>query len=254
MKLLLDLGNSRCKYAVVEKNIVKKYGTQNYGPFGKLYGVKSLCDQYSEVAGDASGLVICSVLSEVMNAEIKETLTKDGVKNIYFLTATKNTFGVKLAYSDLSSLGIDRVASLIAANEKYTGDSCIVDCGTAITIDAIDAQGVHQGGVIIPGAEIMKKAVLANTKIEVDNTEVEFNVLSKNTENAIYTGCVSAAIGGIEYVVNKMAADYDGFGQIILTGGGAELVTTYASGAFRSQVQIDDTLVLDGLNVVSQNI
>ena len=198
--------------------------------------------------------MISSVLSDGMNAEIKEMLLKEGVENLYFLNPAVNSFGVKLCYSDPSTLGVDRMAALIAANENYAGNSCIVDCGTAVTVDALDVNGVHLGGVIIPGAEAMKKALLANTKIEVNDSDVEFNVLSQTTENAIHTGCISAVVGGIEYVVNKMASDYDGFDQILLTGGGAEHFKTFATDAFQTQVHIVETLVLDGLSAVSQNI
>ena len=105
MKLLLDLGNSRCKFAIVENSKVQKYGVKNYGPFGKLYGVKSLCDQYS----DASSIIISSVLSEEMNLQIKETLLSGSSKNVYFLTPAENSFGVKLAYEDLARFSKLRV-------------------------------------------------------------------------------------------------------------------------------------------------
>jgi len=247
VKLLLDLGNSRCKYAIVEESEVAKYDSHNYGPFGKLYSVKSLCDQYS----DASGIIISSVLSEEMNSQIKETLLSDDAKNIYFLDPTENSFGVSLVYADPSTLGVDRVAAMIAVNDKYSGNNCIVDCGTAVTIDALDDKGVHQGGVILPGIASMRKALLVNTKIEIAGIEeAEFNVLSKTTGDAIHTGCVSAVAGGIEYVVNRIASDYDGFDQVVLTGGDADLIKSYLS----LPVHTDETLVLNGLKVVSQNI
>ncbi len=251
MKLLLDLGNSRCKYAVLEESGIEKYGVQNYGPFGKLYSVKSLCDQYN----DASEIVISSVLSEAANTQIKETLLKDNAVNIYFFVPARNSFGVKLAYVDLSTLGIDRVVALIAAHEKFSGNSCVVDCGTAVTIDSLDTKGIHQGGVIFPGIHSMKKTLLSNTKIEIDEKKMEFNVLSNTTENAIHTGCISAVVGGIEYVVKKMASVYDGFDQIVLTGGDAELVQLHLSeSCLTEQIHVVDTLVLDGLEVVSRNI
>jgi len=247
VKLLLDLGNSRCKFAVVEKGKLESCDTQKYGPFGKLYSVKSLCDQYR----DANGIIISSVLSEETNSQIKATLLKGGAKNIYFLNPVENSFGVSLAYADPSALGVDRVAALIAVNEKYSGNTCIVDCGTAVTLDILDANGVHQGGIILPGVASMRKALLANTKMKIDDaTEAEFNVLAGTTENAIYTGCICAVVGGIEYVVNKMASDYDSFDQIVMTGGDAERIKSYLS----LDVLTDDTLILDGLNVVSQKI
>jgi len=247
VNLLIDLGNSSCKFAIEKEGKIQKYQSQRYGPFGKLYSVKSLCDQFDH----AKSVVISSVLSIEMNAQIRETLVSDGVKNIYFLDPVENSFGIKLAYADPSTLGADRVAAMIGVKEKYTGMSCIVDIGTAVTIDALDANGIHQGGVIFPGVEGMKKALLATTKIESDQkSEVKFNVLSNTTENAMHSGCMSAWVGGVEYVVNHMTSHYDGFDQVILTGGDAELLKSSLS----FSVCIDDTLVLDGLKVVSQNI
>ncbi|MFK7816765.1 MAG: type III pantothenate kinase [Gammaproteobacteria bacterium] len=247
MNLLVDLGNSCCKFAVEEEGKIEKYQSQKYGPFGKLYSVKSLCGQFS----DARAIVISSVLSTEMNAQIKDTLTSDGAENIYFLDPVKNSFGIVLAYADPSTFGVDRVAALIGANEKYIGNSCIVDIGTAVTIDVLSANGEHKGGVIFPGVASMEKALLSNTKIQTDQTaDVEFNVLANSTENAIHSGCMSALVGGVEYVVNNMSSNYDGFDQVILTGGGADLIKPYLS----FSVRIEDTLVLDGLSIVSQNI
>ncbi len=251
MKLLLDLGNTRCKYAVLEESGIEKYGAKDYGPFGKLYGVKSLCDQYSE----AEGIVISSVLSKSANSQINETLLRDGVSNIFFLHPEVNCFGVKLAYANPGSMGVDRVAALIAVNEKYSGKSCVVDCGTAVTIDALDAKGNHQGGVILPGIAAMQKSLLNDTKMEVNNEKAEFDVMANTTENAVHTGCISAVVGGIEYVVNKMASDFDSFDQIVWTGGDAELVQAYLSESSQAKpTHSIETLVLDGLQVVSRNI
>ena len=248
MKLLLDLGNTRCKFAIVEKGVVKQYEAQNYGPFGKLYTVKSLSDQYS----DADEVVISSVLSEEVNSQINEALLSGAAKKVFFLKPVETSFSVKLAYTDPSCMGVDRIAALIGAKEKYSGNSCIVDCGTAVTIDVLDPNGVHLGGVILPGIKTMQKAVLGNTKIEVSDADQDpvFNVLSKTTGDAIHSGCISAVVGGIEHVVNKMASDYDDFDQIVLTGGDAEQLKSY----LMLQVVIDETLVLDGLKVVSENI
>lgn len=247
MNLLIDLGNSCCKFAIEEEGKIEKYQSQKYGPFGKLYSVKTLSNQFN----DAKAVIISSVLSTEMNSQIKDTLTADGAGNIYFLDPVINSFGVSLTYEDPSTLGVDRVAAMIGAKEKYSGNSCIVDVGTAVTIDVLDAKGVHQGGVIFPGLAAMSQALLNNTKIETEQTtEAEFNVLARTTGNAIHSGCMSALVGGAEYVVNKMASNYDGFDQVVLTGGDAKLVEAHLS----RPVIINDMLVLDGLVVVSQNI
>ncbi|MEM7401065.1 MAG: type III pantothenate kinase [Pseudomonadota bacterium] len=249
MKLLIDLGNSRCKYAVMQQDGSMEYGIQNYSPFGKLYSVKSLCDKF----GDTEGVIICSVLSEKMNNEIKTTLVEKDGRDVFFLQPNENSFGIDLKYNDPSTMGADRLAALISAHEKYLGNSCIIDCGTAVTVDFLNAKGVHQGGVILPGYKTMGKALLANTKIKIKQASEGFNLLANSTEAAIYTGCVSAVVGGIEYVVNKSTSDYDAFEQIILTGGASEKVNEYFSKSFQElPLLLDANLLLDGLKVVAE--
>lgn len=251
MKLLIDLGNSRCKYAMLQQDGSMEYGIQSYSPFGKLYSVKSLCDKFE----NTEKVMICSVLSEKMNSEIKSTLVEKDGRDVFFLQPNENSFGIDLQYDDPSTMGADRLAALISVHEKNLGSSCIIDCGTAVTIDAINAKGVHQGGVILPGYETMEKALLANTKINMKQASEEFNLLANSTEAAIHTGCVSAVVGGIEYVVNKMASDHDVFQQIFLTGGAAEEVNAHFSKSFQVlPLLLDANLVLDGLKVVAERL
>ncbi len=251
MKLLIDLGNTRCKFAVMQQDGSMEYGVQDYSPFGKLYSVKSLNDKYN----DAEKVIISSVLSDKMNADILSRLVDQDGRDVYFLQPFENSFGIQLIYDDLSTMGADRVAGLISAHEKHVGNSCIIDCGTAVTIDAIDEKGVHQGGVILPGYISMQRALVGNTKIKTNQEIEEFNLHANTTEVAIYTGCVSAVVGGIEYVVNKMASYYDSFQQIVLTGGAAEKVNVHFSKSFKSMpLLLDDNLVLDGLKVVAQRL
>jgi len=250
MELLLDLGNSCCKYAVLENGKITKYESQSYGPFGKQYSVKSLCDQFDKL----EKIIICSVLSEDMNAEIKAMLLKTDLDSIYFIEASDNCFGVELAYADPGTFGVDRLAALVALKEKYTGNSCVIDCGTAVTIDALEKSGRHLGGVIMPGIEVMKSGLLASTKIKDVKNEPAFSVFAKNTQNAIYSGCASAVAGGVEYVVDKMISDNGQFNHIVLTGGGISEVSARFTESFSSLVTVDETLVLDGLFVISKHI
>lgn len=251
MKLLLDLGNSRCKYAHMHSDDSIQYGVQSYSPFGKLYAVKSLCDKYKNV----EQVIISSVQSKKMNAEIASTLFEKNKKDVYFLNPVENSFGIQLSYDDPSTIGADRVAALIATHDKYAGNSCIIDCGTAVTIDAIDGKGKHLGGVIMPGYVLMNDGLLENTKIKMNQQSENFSLHANSTETAIYTGCISAVVGGIEYVVNKMSSDFDTFSNVILTGGAVEKLNEHFTSSFQSlPILRDENLILDGLKVVTENI
>ena len=152
------------------------------------------------------------------------------------------------------------MAAMIATLDKHSGKSCIIDCGTAVTMDAVDSDGVHQGGVILPGSQLMQKALMSHTKIEVGkieagNNDGDYNVFSNTTEMAIHSGCISAVAGGIDFVFNQMTSQGGSFDQVIMTGGGAEKMKQYLSNSsFSSLLSMDEYLVLDGLRLVAESI
>lgn len=246
MNLLLDLGNSRCKFAIVENNVIKKYGVQPYHKTNKLSAIKPLLHEHS----NSNKVIICSVLDETFDNQLIELLASHQIHDYYFLDPAVDSFGILLGYQNPNQLGTDRLAAMIAANKKFKGNTCIVDCGTAITIDALNPKGIHQGGVILPSLTSMRQALFVDTDIQHYEADGSFNIVANNTHDAIYTGCLSAVIGGIEHIVNTMQAHYDSFDQIILTGGDAELLIPMLT----QQVVYEPNLVLDGLIIVYRNL
>ena len=251
MKLLIDLGNTRCKFALMQQDGTMEYDVQDYSSFGKLYSVKTLCDKFSDV----EKVIICSVLSEKMNEDIFSRLVDQDGHDVFFISPSENSFGIQLIYEDLSTIGADRVTTLISAHDKYLGKSCIIDCGTAVTVDTVDEKGLHLGGVILPGLISMQNILLSNTKIKAKQINEEYNMHATSTETAIHTGCMSAVVGGIEYVVNKMQSNYGPFQQIVLTGGDVDRLYKHFSHSFLSLPLLrDNNLVLDGLKVIADKL
>lgn len=246
MNLLLDLGNSRCKFAILEKDVIKKYGIQPYHKENRHSVIETLLFENNNL----KKAIVCSVLDEKFNHQLLMILNSHKINDCYFLDPATESFGIQLAYLDPSQLGADRLAALIAANENYSGNKCIVDCGTAITIDALDVNGMHHGGVILPSLISMQKALSVDTNVEYNEADGSFNIFANTTQDAIYTGCLSAVIGGIQHVVNSMQAHYDAFDQIIITGGDAEQIMYMLA----HKVVHDEKLVLDGLMIVSRNL
>jgi type III pantothenate kinase len=148
-------------------------------------------------------------------------------------------FGVINAYQQPEKLGVDRWLSLIAVWQQYQSPACIVDCGTAMTVDLIDAEGRHQGGLISPGLTLMKKSLAQGTEaLPWNEAGYEFE-LANSTEAAIYSGTLMAAVGLIEHVLAKQPAHL----RLVLTGGDAELIGAQLGTPFI----IDPDLVLRGL-------
>jgi type III pantothenate kinase len=151
-------------------------------------------------------------------------------------------FGVRNAYIHPEKLGVDRWLSLIAVRRYYPGAACIVDCGTAITIDLIDAAGRHQGGLISPGLTLMKQSLARGANALQFNAQNYPPGPANFTDAAIYSGTLYAAVGLVDYMASKQPKDM----ALILTGGDAALI----AGQLRRQFVIDADLVLRGLAVV----
>ena len=153
-----------------------------------------------------------------------------------------HAFGVYNAYQQPEKLGVDRWLALVAVRNHYQLPACIVDCGTAITVDLIDADGKHQGGLISPGLTLMKKSLAAGTEaLQFHETNYDFGP-ANFTEAAIYSGTLAAAVGLIEHVLTKQSNAM----QLILTGGDAEIIATQLA----IKPIIDADLVLRGLAIV----
>ena len=156
--------------------------------------------------------------------------------------ATACGFGVKNAYPQPEKLGVDRWLNLLAAHRYYPGQSCIVDCGTAITLDVLAADGQHQGGLICPGLQLMKKALTANTAALAFSDQPQPLGLADNTAAAIDSGSRYAALGMIETVLGRQAPPC----QLILCGGDAPALSTQIAYPH----VVDSDLIFKGLAII----
>ena len=246
MKLLLDLGNSRCKFAVLGKDVPEVYGALPYHGTGRLAVIESVLRQYDGL----DKAVVCSVLGRDLNGRLRQLLMSYQPDDCFFLDSSAESFGITPGYRNPGELGADRLAALIAANEKCHGNTCIVDCGTAVTVDALGQGGVHRGGVIFPGFRSMWAALAVDTDINPDQATGSFDIPADSTRDAMYTGCLSAVAGGIDRVVHSMQGRYGPFDQVVLTGGDAELLIPLLA----QEVMHEPHLVLEGLRYVSGSI
>ena len=156
--------------------------------------------------------------------------------DIILVKSQAQAFGVINAYRQPEKLGVDRWLCLVAVWQQYHSPACIVDCGTAITVDLIDADGRHQGGLISPGLALMKKSLDQGTEALPFSESNHAFGLSNYTEAAIYSGTLAAAIGLIKYVTASQPENI----RLILTGGDAELI----AGQLGMASVVDPDLVL----------
>lgn len=79
-----------------------------------------------------------------------------------FVLTRSTSFGLEFDY-DLGQLGLDRIANAVAAFHFYGGPTCVVDIGTAITVDAVSRDGRFLGGIIVPGLDMATEALHSRT-------------------------------------------------------------------------------------------
>ena len=141
-------------------------------------------------------------------------------------------------------MGIDRWLAMLAAYQRGSTTCVIVDGGTALTVDVVDADGRHVGGYIVPGIGLMSNSLVANTSIRLTEQPLESTVaLGHSTDEAVYNGCLSALISLIQGVVRLMS-EQDAGVKLYLTGGDAPLLEANLK---LKNMELVPGLVLDGL-------
>ncbi len=241
MNLLIDIGNSRLKWAVESQGVITPGESLDY----RQPMFFSVLRQAWIAIDHPARIVIASVAAEQTQSEIINLIQLLWPGSWPLLAKSSGcALGVKSAYRNPEKLGVDRWLAMIAAHREYTGNLCVVDCGTAITVDAVGVDGKHLGGVISPGLTMMRQSLSVNTaKLGFDSQAPTLN-LATETGSAIANGALLAAVGLIETILHRLDGDF----RLILTGGDADLVAQ----ALRFNVIVDCMLVFKGLAAMCQ--
>jgi len=235
MNLLIDIGNTRLKWAITTAGQIMAGSSLINSRIDR----DELLQLWKGIYRPRRIAVSCVSANRLL--ELVQSVAHELWFDVDIIPVKPQAqaFGVINAYRQPERLGVDRWLSLVAVWQQYHSPACIVDCGTAITVDLIDADGRHQGGLITPGLTLMKKSLGQGTEaLPFSGTEYAVG-LADFTEAAIYSGTLMAAIGLIEHVLAKQPANL----RLILTGGDAELI----AGQLGIPCTVDPELVLRGL-------
>lgn len=235
MNLLIDIGNTRLKWGV-SNNLELISGL----PIANAKISRNELVQLWQVIDTPEQLAIsCVGTSRLLDLVVAvATELWPGIAIIQAKSVAE-ALGVCNAYDAPEKLGVDRWLCLLAGYHRYQKALCIVDCGTAITVDVVDASGMHLGGLISPGLKLMKKSLAKGTEnLKLSETTYPFG-LAKFTDAAIHNGTLSAACGLVALVLKTQPNTL----QLLLTGGDADIIAAHLS----RPVIIDPDLVLRGL-------
>lgn len=241
--LVVDIGNSRIKWATVEDGELIGHGAVGYQD--ETLGQE--LDAALRHLDDPGAVAYCSVGASATGTVLERWAARRwGIEANRVLTAAEG-FGVRCAYPRPETLGADRWAALVACRQQRKGAAIVVDCGTAITLDAISEAGDHLGGVIVPGVMLMRLALTTRTdQIPAQDSDSR-EVLAKCTADGVAAGTLYAAAAAVDRVVQEMGRNLPPGSARILTGGATELLRPLMVTGFETQPH----LVLYGLAVIA---
>ncbi|HCH23131.1 MAG TPA: type III pantothenate kinase [Oceanospirillaceae bacterium] len=235
MLLLVDIGNTRFKWrlqaSVVATEVVAR---------GSLMTAHLTSAQLREQL--PVGVAVCgytSVASEEVNDLLVAWAHDSDVDVAQALTQNRWQDLVN-SYSDCTRMGVDRWLAMVAVRNLTKQAACVIDCGSASTVDFIAPNGEHEGGYIIPGQRLMVQSLLQDTA-HIAFTEHECEATTgygTSTAGAVLKGASRMHEAGIGAIANDALQH----GYVVYATGG--------DGCFLAQVQGIhwlDELVLDGL-------
>lgn len=237
MKLLIDFGNTRLKWASLVDGRMLPGGV--FAHAGKPL-LTELRSEWAKLARVEAALV-ASVVSPAREEELCEVVRERFGVHAEILRSPAVALGVRNAYPQPERLGIDRFLALAALHAVHPRAQVLASVGTALTLDALAADGRHHGGVIVASPQLMREAI-GTGAARVGAVNGRFCDIPDNTADAVVSGALYAAIGAIDRFCAVAATRFDTPPILVLTGGGADELAPLATRAERAH-----DLVLRGL-------
>ena len=235
-RLLIDAGNSSLKWAVVEDGQWRAQGRSDYADWADLKVQLTA----------ATPCFIASVARSAQEQALAALLAAAG-SSAHWLAAEAEFAGVKNSYLKPLQLGTDRWMGLIAARARTREPVLVVSVGTAMTVDALAADGMFLGGVIVPGVRLMRQALQQGTA-RVADALGHWQAFPRSTADAVESGIVAALCGAIQQQYARLAGTSETVPQCLLTGGDAGRVLPHLA----LPVQQVPALVLEGVDCVAR--
>lgn len=237
MILQFDMGNTRTKWRLQSGG-----GTIVRGELEASAGFSSLSSRLSAFAVDEVWVV--SVVAPSRNDALSVWAQKSFGVLPRFAYSSAEFGAVKNGYSVPQRLGADRWLAIVAAFKYACGACIVVDCGSAITVDLLEADGVHLGGYIAPGLLQMQRSLALHTYAVDIAGSLSGASPGRDTKSAVLAG-QSAMVMGLIHQARAELVKVGASPELILTGGDSRWLTQVFPGA-----RFIPDLVFDGLEQV----
>ena len=246
MLLLFDIGNTHTHVGLATNaRVLKQINVPTRDWYGGSTRAAALVKKFVGTR-KMDGAALCSVVPRA-TPHVRKAIRKLWNLDALELNA-QTTRGVGIDYPKPKTIGADRLANSVAAFKRFGAPVVVVDFGTAVTFDVVDAKGNYTGGIIAPGLAAMtdylheKTALLPRIKI----TEPK-NVVGKSTEQAMLAGAVYGYRGLVRELIGELKRELKAKHlPVVATGGYAKLI---AAGLPEISA-VEPNLTLEGLRLV----
>ena len=244
MLLLLDIGNTNTHIGLGDtRRVLKQTAIPTAGWFN---GTARL--RLATFVGKArlEGAALCSVVPKATpraHRAVKE------FRDLACLELTPKTLRcVDIDYPKPDTIGPDRLANAAAARHHFGAPAVVVDFGTAVTLDVVDARGNFVGGIIAPGLAVMTDYLHEKTallpRIRIRETR---GAIGKSTGQAMLIGAVHGYRGLIRGLLAELKRELKRHRlPVVATGGYAK----FMAAKMPEILWVEPDLTLEGLRLV----
>lgn len=234
MILALDLGNTRAKIWLLQAGVITDSRAVVYA------------DLYIELGhiielNNIAKILIASVLSPQRNNELTEFLQSKSAPAAKWAKSLPNFAGLKNGYLMPTTCGVDRWLAMLGARQAYKGACIVISAGTALTVDCVNAEGIHLGGYISPGYRLFVNSLLLNTDlVRADGGDWLSVLPGKKTTDAVSAAFASLLCGLVGSAREALGKGCDA--NLIVNGGDANMVMQLFP-----EAKLEHLLILNGL-------
>jgi type III pantothenate kinase len=237
--LQLDVGNSSAKWRLVRDSAIIDRGSYRRDD-----------DKARNLLFDCTDTLdhiwVASVAAPAVEVDLAALLQQKWCVTPWFARTQARTGGLCNSYAEPGRMGVDRWLVMLGARSRTTGRVCVVDAGSALTIDIVSGAGQHEGGYIIPGAALMERALLLDTdRVRFEEAAAYIRRPGTSTAEAVRHGIALAQAGAVTLALDQ--------------AGSEPLALLYCGGAGQQLMQLVDRggqwlpdLVFEGLEVMAR--
>ena len=245
--LVIDVGNTRLKWGWLDgTRLSEQQAVVHRESTPEIWS-----QEVFEATQRPDRVLISNVAGEAMAKSLHGLSRKSFGIEPEFIIPTRSFHELTNGYLNPALLGPDRWLAVIGAWNLAHDSLCVVDAGTAVKVDSVNAHGQHLGGLIVPGIQMMRESLLSKTsgvaQAMAKSTPSIAGILADNTISAVHRGAVVAVAAMADRAAQMIEQSTGEHPQLFITGGDATLVFE----SMQSRGTIVPDLVLQGIAVIA---